>query len=155
MIEKVFNSSSLLKHICWMQNSMLKVFCLLEDFSPLCFHIHCLQQEICCHPYLCVLIYVLLLLLSHFSRVRLCWTPQTAAHQAPPSLGFSMQEHWSGLPFPSPICDTYINVSLPQVAFKIFSLPQIWSTLIIMHQGVWLSLCFLCLGLIWFLRFVV
>ena len=36
------------------------------------------------------------------SRVRLCATPQTAAHQAPPSLGFSKQEHWSGLPFPSP-----------------------------------------------------
>ena len=30
-------------------------------------------------------------------------TPQTAAHQAPPSLGFSRQEHWSGLPFPSPM----------------------------------------------------
>ena len=43
-----------------------------------------------------------LLLLSHFSRVRLCATPQMAAHQAPPSLGFSRQEHWSGLPFPSP-----------------------------------------------------
>ena len=43
------------------------------------------------------------LLLSHFSRVRLCVTPQTAAHQAPPSLGFSRQEHWSGLPFPSPM----------------------------------------------------
>ena len=28
--------------------------------------------------------------------------PQMAAHQAPPSLGFSRQEHWSGLPFPSP-----------------------------------------------------
>ena len=46
---------------------------------------------------------LLLLLLSRFSRVRLCATPQTAAHQAPPSLGFSRQEHWSGLPFPSPI----------------------------------------------------
>ena len=44
-----------------------------------------------------------LLLLSHFSRVRLCATPQTAAHQAPLSLGFSRQEHWSGLPFPSPV----------------------------------------------------
>ena len=44
-----------------------------------------------------------LLLLSHFSRVRLCATPQMAAHQAPPSLGFSRQEHWSGLPFPSPM----------------------------------------------------
>ena len=37
---------------------------------------------------------MLLLLLSRFSRVRLCATPETAAHQAPPSLGFSRQEHW-------------------------------------------------------------
>ena len=42
---------------------------------------------------------LLLLLLSRFSHVRLCATLQTAAHQAPPSLGFSRQEHWSGLPF--------------------------------------------------------
>ena len=46
---------------------------------------------------------MLLLLLSRFSRVRLCATPYMAAHQAPPSLGFSRQEHWSGLPFPSPM----------------------------------------------------
>ena len=45
----------------------------------------------------------LLLLLSRFSRVRLCVTPEMAAHQAPLSLGFSRQEHWSGLPFPSPM----------------------------------------------------
>ena len=44
---------------------------------------------------------MLLLLLSHFSHVRLCATPQTAAHQAPLSLGFSKQEYWSGVPFPS------------------------------------------------------
>ena len=43
------------------------------------------------------------LLLSRFSRVRLCVTPYTAAHQASRSLGFSRQEHWSGLPFPSPM----------------------------------------------------
>ena len=46
---------------------------------------------------------LLLLLLSRVSHVRLCATPETAAHQAPPSLGFSSQEHWSGLPFPSPM----------------------------------------------------
>ena len=46
---------------------------------------------------------LLLLLLSRFSRVRLCTTPEMAAHQAPPSLGFSKQEHWSGLPFPFPM----------------------------------------------------
>ena len=45
---------------------------------------------------------LLLPLLSCFSRVRLCATAEMAAHQAPPSLGFSRQEHWSGLPFPSP-----------------------------------------------------
>ena len=39
---------------------------------------------------------MLLLLLSRFSRVRLCATPETASYQAPPSLGFSRQEHWSG-----------------------------------------------------------
>ena len=46
---------------------------------------------------------LLLLLLSCFSHVRLCATPLMAAHQAPPSLGFSRQEHWSGLPFPPPM----------------------------------------------------
>ena len=46
---------------------------------------------------------LLLLLLSHFSRVRLCATSLMAAHQAPMSLGFSRQKYWSGLPFPSPM----------------------------------------------------
>ena len=36
------------------------------------------------------------------SRVRLFVTPWTVAHQAPPSMGISRQEYWSGLPFPSP-----------------------------------------------------
>ena len=44
----------------------------------------------------------MLLLLSCFSHVWLCATPQTAAHQASLSTGFSRQESWSGLPFPSP-----------------------------------------------------
>ena len=48
------------------------------------------------------LILLLLLLPSRFSRVWLCATPWTAAYQDSPSLGFSRQEHWSGLPFPSP-----------------------------------------------------
>ena len=46
---------------------------------------------------------ILLLLLHRFSCVRLYATQWTAAHQAPTSLGFSRQEHWSGLPFPSPV----------------------------------------------------
>ena len=41
---------------------------------------------------------LLLLLLSHFSRVRLFAIPWTAAYQAPPSMGFSRQEYWNGLP---------------------------------------------------------
>ena len=36
------------------------------------------------------------------SRVRLFATPWTVAYQAPPSMGFSRQEYWSGVPFPSP-----------------------------------------------------
>ena len=63
---------------------------LLTSFTKICLELH-------------LLLLLLLLLLSHFSRVRLCATPETAAHQAPPSLGFSRQEHWSGLPFPSPM----------------------------------------------------
>ena len=39
------------------------------------------------------------------SRVRLLATPWTAAHQAPPSMGFSRQKYWSGVPLPSP-CST-------------------------------------------------
>ena len=49
-----------------------------------------------------MLLLLLLPLLSHFSRVRLCATPWTVAHQSPLSMGFSRQEYWSGLPFPSP-----------------------------------------------------
>ena len=36
------------------------------------------------------------------SRVQLLATPWTVAHQAPPSMGFSRQEYWSGVPLPSP-----------------------------------------------------
>ena len=36
------------------------------------------------------------------SRVQLLATPWTAAHQAPPSMGFSRQEYWNGVPLPSP-----------------------------------------------------
>ena len=45
---------------------------------------------------------ILLLLLSRFSRVQLCATPWTAAYQVPPSMGFSGQQYWSGVPLPSP-----------------------------------------------------
>ena len=41
------------------------------------------------------------------SRVRLLATPWTAAHQAPPSMGFSRQVYWSGVPLPSPRTKSY------------------------------------------------
>ena len=62
---------------------------------------HCLWPDFL--GYIILLVLVLLLLLSRFSCIRLCATPQTAAHQAPLSLGFSRQEHQSGLPFLSPV----------------------------------------------------
>ena len=54
------------------------------------------KKYICIHN--CLL---LLLLLRLFSLAQLCVTPWTAAHQAPLSMGFSRQEYWGGLPFPS------------------------------------------------------
>ena len=63
---------------------------------------HLLWPVSICFPQILKLQCLLLLLLSCFSHVWLCATPEMAAHQAPPSLGFSRQEHWSGLPFPSP-----------------------------------------------------
>ena len=42
------------------------------------------------------------LIVKSLSRVQLFATPWTVAYQAPPSMGFSRQECWSGLPFPSP-----------------------------------------------------
>ena len=49
------------------------------------------------------------------SRDRLVATPRTVAHQAPPSMGFSRQEYWSGLPLPSLQC----NSTLPLRAFQV------------------------------------
>ena len=53
----------------------------------------------------CICIFALLLedkCVKSLSHVRLFATPWTVAYQAPPSMGFSRQEYWSGLPFPSP-----------------------------------------------------
>ena len=78
---------------------------------------------------------LLLLLLSHFSRVRLCATPWTAAHQAPPSLGFSRQEHWSGLPSPSPVHHSHQEttnqnheISLPTIRLAVIKRQRIART---------------------------
>ena len=72
--------------------------------------------------------------LSHFSRVRLCATLQTVAPQAPLSMGFSSQEYWGGLPFPSPgdLPDPGIEpVSLmsPELAGRFFTTSTTWEAL--------------------------
>ena len=70
--------------------------------------------------------HLLLLLLSRFSRVRLCATPQTAAHQAPPSMGFSRQESWSGVPLPSPVMHlSYPQTTLPRSGEKLYSMKPV------------------------------
>ena len=50
------------------------------------------------------------------SRLRLLVTPWTAAHQAPPSMRFSRQEYWSGLPFLSPMCESEVAQSCPTLS---------------------------------------
>ena len=47
------------------------------------------------------------------SYVRLCATPWTAAYQAPPPMGFSRQEYWSGLPLPSPTHLIILHLTIP------------------------------------------
>ena len=59
------------------------------------------------------------MLLSLFSHVRLCATPETAAHQALPSLGFSRQEHWSGLPFLSLMHESESESEVPQLCLTL------------------------------------
>ena len=57
------------------------------------------------------------------SHVRLFVTPWTVAHQAPLSMGFSRQEYWSGLPFPSPgvLSDSGIEPTSPALVGEFFT----------------------------------
>ena len=57
------------------------------------------------------------------SRVQLCAAPWIVAHQAPLSKGFSRQENWSGLPFPSPgdLPDTRIKSTSSALAGEVFT----------------------------------
>ena len=67
-----------------------------------------------------------LLLLSHFSRVRLLVTPWTAAHQAPLSMKFSRQEYWSGVPLPSPYFMFRVLQTVPsQFSLGLLSIPPV------------------------------
>ena len=68
------------------------------------------RHRLCVPGLICVLA---ALLLSHLSRARLLATPWTAAHQAPPLMGFSRREHWSGVPLPSPyFCFSCYSIGL-------------------------------------------
>ena len=66
----------------------------------------------------------MLLLLSRFSRVRLLVTPWTAAYQAPPSMGFSRQEYWNGVPLPSPVKHIYNGILLSYITQFLFLLEK-------------------------------
>ena len=95
---------------------------------------------------------LLLLLLSRFSPSH-SLRPGTAAHQAPPSLGFSRQEHWSGLPFPSPMhesekwkwrCSVQLFATPCTAAYQAplsmgFSRQEYWSGLSLPSpKGIWM-----------------
>ena len=72
--------------------------------------------------------------LCSLSRVQLFGTPWTVAHQAPPSMGFPRQEHWSGLPCPSPgnLPDPgTVPMSLmpPALAGRFFTASAMWEAL--------------------------
>ena len=76
------------------------------------------------------------------SEVALLATPWTAAYQAPPSMRFSLQEYWSGVPLPSPL--------FPLNAFKIPFLSLNFDTLIIIYLKVIFELILLLvLNFLW------
>ena len=65
------------------------------------------------------------------SRVRLLATPWTAAHQAPPSMGFSRQEYWSGVPLPSLVMGYYSAMKRNEIVL----FAATW------HGWTWRTLC--------------
>ena len=83
------------------------------------------------------LVFTIMLLLSRFSHVRLCATPWTAAHQAPLSTGFSRQEYWSGLPFPSPtMLSRLVIFFLPRSKHLLISWLQLPSAMILETKNI-------------------
>ena len=77
--------------------------------------------------------------MKSLSHVRLSATPWAVAHQAPPSMGFSRQEYWSGVPFPSLLL--YVNTDLNtwqiHQCFESSQQPSELGTMIIpiLHEG--------------------
>ena len=77
-------------------NHIILVFILFDHSLPLCVCV-CIHMRAHTHTHIYIYIHAQLL-----SCVQLFVTPLTVADQAPLSMGFSRQEHWSWLPFPSP-----------------------------------------------------
>ena len=67
--------------------------------------------------------------------VRLCETPQMVAHQAPSSLGFR-QEHWSGLPFPSPLSSLPALISVTAKIGNVMLLQQPPTTILEIYNNI-------------------
>ena len=59
------------------------------------------------------------------SRVRPSVTLRTAAFQAPPSMGFSRQDYWSGVPLPSPLND--LVILLPDIYLRGYAHQKTWT----------------------------
>ena len=68
--------------------------------------VHICMYEMCLYVYMCVCVYIYIYIwkvkVKPLSCVWFFATPWTVDDQGPPSMGFSRQEYWSGLPFPSP-----------------------------------------------------
>ena len=69
------------------------------------------------------------------SRVRLCATPWTAAHQAPPSVGFSRQEDWSGVPSPSLALFVRLSLFIQQMFSRTH---LVWNTEMTLVFALWI-----------------
>ena len=70
------------------------------------------------------------------SHVRLFATPWTAAYQAPPSMGFSAQEYWSGVPLPSPAGTGYLTLNEEQKTWRAggYMIAPMWTSKIARNQ---------------------
>ena len=74
----------------------------MEKFSATSLAINKTHNLYCSFPFSTYLWYNACMHAKSLRRVRHFVTPWTVVHQAPPSMGFSRQEYWNGLPFPSP-----------------------------------------------------
>ena len=85
-----------------------------------------MAEEICCAPETITTLLISYVCVCALSRVPLSAAPWTVARQAPLSMEFSRQEHWSGLPFltPGDLSDTGIkpmSLASPELAGRLFT----------------------------------